>query len=277
MSSSLDRTLGRVRSEGRLAWGRLTASGRPLPDFVVIGVQRAGTTSLFRDLKQHPQVIGAATKEVHYYDYNHGKGQRWYRSHFPTRRALARNPGQPPVTGEATPNYLFHPHAPWWVAAELPEARLVVMLRDPVARAHSHWKLNRRIGLEELSFEEALDREEERIAPDRRRLAGEPEYAAYDLFHYSYVARGEYAEQLERWFAAVPRDRFLVVDSETMDRRPDETFAAVTDFIGVERWRPPSFSHAHGSTGSDLAEETRARLDAHFEPHRRRLADLLGR
>ena len=114
-------------------------------------------------------------------------------------------PAQPPVTGEATPNYLFHPHAPWWVAAELPEARLVVMLRDPVARAHSHWKLNRRIGLEELSFEEALDREEERIAPDRRRLAGEPDYAAYDLFHYSYVARGEYAEQLERWFAAVPQ------------------------------------------------------------------------
>ncbi len=73
-----------------------------------------------------------------------------------------------------------------------------------------------------------------------------------------------------------PRDRFLVVDSETMDRRPDETFAAVTDFIGVERWRPPSFSHAHGSTGSDLAEATRARLDAHFDPHRRRLADLLG-
>ena len=144
------------------------------------------------------------------------------------------------------------------------------------ARAHSHWKLNRRIGLEELSFEEALDREAERIAPDRRRLAGEPDYAAYDLFHYSYVARGEYAEQLERWFAAVPRDRFLVVDSETMDRRPDDTFAAVTDFIGVERWRPPSFSHAHGSTGSDLAEATRARLEAHFEPHRRRLADLLG-
>jgi hypothetical protein len=150
------------------------------------------------------------------------------------------------------------------------------MLRDPVARAHSHWKLNRRIGFEELSFEEAIDREEERIAPDRRRLDREPEYPAYDLFHYSYVARGEYAEQLARWFDAVPRDRFLIVDSESMDSRPDETFAAVTDFIGVERWRPSSFSHAHGSTGRDLAEGTRERLDIHFEPHRRKLADLVG-
>ncbi|CAN5425909.1 MAG: sulfotransferase family protein [Acidimicrobiia bacterium] len=276
MRAFVDRTVDRARSEGRLAFGRLTASGRPLPDFVVIGVQRAGTTSLYRDLKQHPQVIGAATKEVHYFDYNHAKGLSWYRAHFPHRRTLARHPGAPPVTGEATPNYLFHPHAPWWVRSELPTARLIVVLRDPVRRAYSHWQLNRRIGLEDLSFEEAIDREEDRIAPDRRRLETEPEYPAYDLFRFSYAARGTYASQLERWFAAIPRSRFLVVRSEDLDQAPDRTFDRVTDFIGVERWRPPEYSHAHGSAGTAIPELTRRRLERFFEPHRRQLEELLG-
>ena len=276
MSNLLERAVDRVRTQGRLGWGRLTAGKRPPPDFVVIGVQRAGTTSLFRDLKQHPQVIGASTKEVHYFDYHHATGERWYRAHFPTEQERDAHPCQPAVTGEATPNYLFHPHAAFWVAAELPEARLIVVLRDPVARAYSHWKLNRRIGLDELPFEEALDREEERTGPDRRRLEHDPGYAAHDLFHFSYAARGTYADQLEMWFGAIPRDRFLVVDSESLGDRPDETFAAITDFIGVERWQPPEYSHAHGSGASDLAEATRNRLEAYYEPHQHKLAALLG-
>ncbi len=272
------RSVDRLRAEGRLAWGRLTASDRPLPDFVVIGVQRAGTTSLFRDLKRHPQVIAASTKEVHYFDYHHGRGQRWYRAHFPHRRTLVAHPGAQPVTGEATPNYLFHPHAPRWVGTELPQTRLIVVLRDPVQRAYSHWKLNRRIGLEDLSFTEAVEREDERIGPDRRRLQANPEYPAYDLFRFSYAARGTYAEQLERWYAAIPRERFLVTSSENLGASPDDTFARITDFIGVSRWRPPDFSHAHATTsgaGDGIPESTRQQLERYFEPHQRRLAELL--
>lgn len=266
-----------MRAEGRLAWGRLTASGRPLPDFVIVGVQRAGTTSLFRDLKRHPQVIAASTKEVHYFDYHHARGQGWYRAHFPHRRTLVAHGDLPPVTGEATPNYLFHLHAPRWVSDELPQTRLIVVLREPVQRAYSHWKLNRRIGVEDLTFAEAVDREEERTGPDRRRLQADPEYPAYDLFRFSYAARGTYAAQLERWYGAIPRERFLVVSSEDLQASPDDTFARITDFIGVSRWRPAEFSHAHASGGGTdgVPEPTRQRLERYFEPHQQRLSQLL--
>src|SRR5215470_750369 len=135
-----------VRS-ARFAARRATASARALPDFLIIGAQKAGTTSLYAYLTAHRDVRPAGRKEVHYFDLGFTAGaelgEGWYRSMFPLRARLAldgRRTGRPVRTGEASPYYLFHPAAPQRAAALVPEARLLVLVRDPVERAWSHYR-----------------------------------------------------------------------------------------------------------------------------------------
>jgi hypothetical protein len=237
----------------------IDAARRPLPDFVILGAQRAGTTTLYAALAEHPQVRPALVKEIHFFDRNYARGLPWYRAHF-SRGA----PGT--IAGEATPYYLFHPDVPERVAGALPAARFVVLLRDPVARAWSHYHHERSRGREPLTFQEAVDTEEERLGRD-----------AVSHQRFSYLARGRYAEQLERWFAAVPRERFLVIASETLFGSPDETYAKVVSFLGLP---PLALGHLpREGTGSyaplDRAIEERLRL--YFAPHDERLRRLLGK
>lgn len=257
----------------------MTWRRRPPPDFVIIGAQRAGTTSLFRDLRRHPQVIPPLTKEIHYFDYHHDRGEAWYRAHFPTRarRADLRRDAGIAITGEATPNYLFHPHAPLWARHELASCRMIVLLRDPVDRAYSHWKLMTRLGHETLPFLEAIERENERTEMDRLALESDPHHAAYAWFRYSYVARGRYASQLATWFHHLGRDRFLVLRTEDRQRDMPATFRQVTDFLAIAPWRPPVFSHANRADGDPMPPDVRRELEARFAADNQRLADLLGR
>lgn len=274
MNSLPIRILGRATTATRLAWGRRTAHRRPRPDFVLIGTMRAGTTSLYRDLKAHPQMLPPVTKEIHYFDYHHAEGERWYRAHFPTANQRARTGGS--ISGEATPNYLAHPHAAGWAARELPDTKFIVLLRNPVDRAFSHWKLMRRLGHETLGFAEAVAAEDGRIGKEWQRMLDDPHYAAVDWFRYSYAARGRYAEQLERWFGAIDEERFLIVRSEDYYAAPAEAWQRITDFVGLDAWSPPDFSNVHGTASSGPAPEVATRLREALAPHNAKLIDLIG-
>lgn len=278
MTGTGQRVLTKGRRAGRLLWRRATANRRPLPDFVLLGAMRAGTTSLFRDLQKHPQMVPPMKKEIHYFDYHHADGLAWYRAHFPTssERDVVQVRRGRSLTGEGTPNYLAHPYAPRWAADELPETRFIVLLRDPVERAFSHWKLMTRLGHETLPFAQAVARETDRIGPDWRRMQREPEHPAGDWFRFSYVARGRYAEQLERWFDAIDRSRFLVVRSEDHHSEPGETWDRIIAFIGADPWRPPDFSDAHGTASQGPDPDVAARLRTELAPDAERLTALLG-
>src|SRR5919204_149042 len=172
----------------------LQAGSRPLPDFLVIGAQRCGTTSLYRYLEKHPNVIGASpSKGVHYFDMNAERSLRWYRAHFPTERRR-RQAGSGAVTGEASPYYLFHPRGPDRVRAAVPDARLIAMLRDPVDRAYSQYQQEYARGFEDAeTFERALELEPARLAGERERMLADPEYESPALQHHAdlrSVARG---------------------------------------------------------------------------------------
>jgi Sulfotransferase domain len=153
-------------------WRMLSAGRRPLPDFLILGAQRSGTTSLYNYLAAHPLVLPAVpSKGVHYFDKHADRSLRWYRAHFPTRAQRRRREhpaGSPTVTGEGSPYYLFHPHGPARAAAAVPDARLIVMLRDPVERAYSHYQQEYARGFEDAgSFEAALDLEPSRLEGER--------------------------------------------------------------------------------------------------------------
>ena len=252
----------------RLTVRRLTAGRRQWPDFVIIGAQRAGTTSLTQWLYAHPQVKAARARELHYFDLNYGLGPNWYRSNFPVR-----SEGQ--ISGESTPYLLFHPLAPERVARDLPETtRFIVLLREPVERAISQYWLNRRCGHEPLPFRDAVDRERERLAGQEEIIRRGQLSDSHQRF--SYVARGRYAEQLQRWFRHVHQERILVVQSE-------ELFESTVVADGVQRWLGLEASGQPFPRGNDAVRHEEIdsavidRLRTHFAPLNQDLEDLLGR
>lgn len=259
---------------------KLTAGSRLLPDFVIISVERGGTTSLYRYITTHPCVDSAFRKEVHYFDLNFTEGLSWYRAHFPTRwRAawvLARRRHRL-LTGEASPYYLYHPRVPDRIRETLPEVRLIALLRNPVERAYSHYQLNRRQGKEPLSFEEAIGSEEERLRGEYQRLVDEAGYYSEKHYKFGYLTRGVYVDPLTRWRERFPGERLLVLRSEDLYRDPRETLSQVYSFLGLPKWEPGHFKPYNQKPYSAIDPKTRQKLLDYFEPHNRRLYEYLGR
>jgi hypothetical protein len=252
------------------AYGRATAPLRPLPDFLIIGAQKAGTTALYAYVRWHPRITGPSWKEVSFFDRHFARGEAWYRANLPVRRGSH-------LVGEASPSYLFHPLAPERVAGLIPDARLIAVLRNPVDRAFSHYQHEVSLGREELSFEDALDREEERMHGELERMMRDPAYFSHAWWNYTYATRGLYAEQLERWRAVFPQEQILVLISEEMLERPAETYARVLDFLGVDRHELGSYPRIFSRDYEEMADATRARMEGFFAEPNRRLATLLGR
>jgi hypothetical protein len=264
-------------ARGRLRYRVPTGRWRRLPDVLVIGAQRSGTSSLYRALGGHPGAAPSFRKEVEYFSRYHARGEDWYRAHFP----LAAGWGRWRVAFEATPDYLLHPLAATRAAALVPEAALVVLLRDPVARAWSHHRHMVRLGYEALDFEDALAAEDDRLAPDLARLAEDPDHDPKGLLRYSYAARGRYSGQLARWLDVYPRDRLLVVRSEDLFAAPAPTLARIAAHVGLaprDPWPPlANVSAGHGDPGpAAMTDAARERLAAAFATEPAALAALLG-
>jgi hypothetical protein len=251
-----------------------TGRFRVLPDALVIGAQRAGTSSLYRYLGSHPDVAPSARKEVEYLTRRYANGENWYRAHFPFA-FLARSR----TAFEATPDYLFHPSAAARASETVPEARLIALLRDPVERAWSHHGHMVRLGYETLGFEAALEAEDDRSAADLARI-DDPHHDPKDLLRFSYRARGRYAEQLERWYQRFPRERVLVLWSDDLFMDPATTYRRILEFLRLRDHVPAAFPNA--SARPDSAAEpamvaaTRSALAASYEDDDQRLAELLG-
>jgi hypothetical protein len=262
------------------AYARPTAGLRLLPDYLIIGAQRAGTTSLHRYLVQHPGVrTTLRTKGVHFFDTGYGRGMSWYASRFPTRLTawyVARRHGVELRTGEASPYYLFHPHVPARVAEHLPQVKLIALLRDPVVRAYSHYQHETARGFETLSFEEAIEAEPARLAGETRRLLAEPLYNSFEHQHHSYLARGRYHEQLAHWRALFDDRQLLVISSERFFREPEATFRRVLEFLELPAFTPDGFEKHNGYDYRGMGDAVHARLVEHYREPNRLLYESLG-
>lgn len=259
--------------------GILTARSRIEPSFIMVGASRAGTTSLFRALSEHPAVLRpAVNKGVRYFDLNYDKSWDWYRGHFPlerTARQHSKGHGAP-VAFEASGYYVFHPFAVARIAERLPNVRLVAMFRDPVERAYSAWKHESARGFEWESFESALELEDERMVGEVDRMARNPGYESFCHRHQSHRQRGEYADQLERMWAHLPREQVLVVQSENFFSQPEAEFKILLDFLGLSSFEPASFDQHNARPSSPMSASVRRQLEAHYAPHNHRLEAMLG-
>lgn len=259
-----------------------TAGLREGPELLVIGTKRGGTTFVWSTLLGHPQVMAMVPAAKHlksnHYFYRHlDRGPGWYLGHFPTRAARTRHAARHggALSLEASPFYLFDPRVAERAVDLLPGAKVVVLLRDPVERAHSHYRERRRAGVETLSFREALRAEEARLAGEEQRMADDPHYYSRPWDWYSYRTRGEYAPQVRRWFDAYGRDRVLVLRSEDLYADPAPVLHRIQEFAGltplplVGRKRNAIRSHERIDAVSAYA------LRAHYAAHNQELAELL--
>jgi len=264
------RLLGLLEAGRRVELELRLRQPRALPDAVILGAQKSGTSSLHNYLTQHPGVIAPLRKEVHYFDVNYARGEGWYRGHFGCQ-------GETGLNLDSSPYYLFHPAVPARMHGLLPDAKLIVLLRDPARRAYSHYWHERDKGREALSFESAIEAEPARLGRLEQRLADGD--IAHSRAHqsYSYLARGRYAEQLERWFALYPRDRILVLRFEDFVKDPLGGLNDTLAFLGLPDANSVSLEARNARRYPAMQPATMARLKDYFEPHNRRLEELLGR
>jgi hypothetical protein len=251
---------------------RATTSLRVLPDFLVIGVMKGGTTSFFNYLARHPQINPPFRKEIKFFDIHYLQGLGWYRAHFPMRFKMMSGR----VTGEATPYYIFHPTAPERIAKVLPNVKLIALLRNPVDRAYSHYNHMVRVGREPLPFEEAIEHEAERLSGEEQKIIADPRYSTFNHLHYSYLARGRYIEQLQKWFAIFPRKQMLILASEELYTSPATLYRKAVEFLGLSAWEPDDFRVYKQGVYEDMPASTREHLIDYYRPYNQKLYDCLN-
>ena len=256
---------------------------RVLPDFVIIGAQKCGTTSLYDYLCRHPQICSALVKEVDYFDKGFHRGVLWYRSNFPLCSTIERRKklqSQNILTGEASTGYLFHPHAPARMAQVIPDAKLIVLLRNPVERAYAHYQHNLRRGREPLTFEDAVRNEDERLAGELEKIRADETYSSSGYAHFSYLKRGIYVDQLKSYQQTFDRDQMLILQSEDFFQNVQSNMDKVFRLLGVQLFRlgdvPPKNVGNYAKEKLKDHSEIYNDLVSHFAPHNQRLYEYLG-
>lgn len=255
-----------------------TSKSRVLPDFIILGAQKAGTSSLFQFISEHPQVSPSSKKEIHYFDGGidtstdlYQKGEYWYRAHFTKKSEL----GTGHITGEASPAYLFNPIVPERIYKTIPGAKLIAILRNPTERAISQYFHERKLDCENLSIDAALQQEESRL-----QLSYESrEYNDFDFIHHSYQSRGLYKQQLDRYLQYFPLNQILVLSSEDFFTDPQGTLKQTFEFLDIDKdylvndLKPRNVSHNRTKVDARIYSQ----LDEFYRLPNQALFNLIGR
>ncbi|WP_207426492.1 sulfotransferase [Pedobacter sp. SYSU D00535] len=241
---------------------------RTFPSFIIVGAQKGGTSSLYYYLSQHPELSMSTVKEVHYFDINYLKGPNWYKKHFIRKDGC--------LAGEASPYYLFHPYVPGRISRDLPTVKIIALLRNPVDRAFSHYRHCVKQGIEKLTFEEAITLESERMKHGKKALQLNPFSYSLEHQHYSYLERGKYALQLQRWYKVLPKEQLLVLRSEDFFINPQNTLKIVYEFLAVKQVYPTDLSPQNPGTAGEIPQELLDFLRQYFKSYNEDLAQLLN-
>jgi hypothetical protein len=251
------------------------------PDFIIIGGQRCGTTSLHRALERHPCIMPAGAKEIHFFDIHYGKGASWYRGFFPCAfymTIMSRLKGCAVATGEASPYYFFHPLVPKRIHETVPDLKLILMLRNPVDRAYSQYHHEVRLGFEgQTSFAEALVREDERLHGEEEKILADEDYISFSHIHHAYRSRGLYLDQFKRWKAYFPSERMLVLKSEDFYEDTPKVYKQVLTFLNLPETETGRHESQNRAQNPPMDSKIRQELTDFFRPHNERLYEYLGR
>jgi len=268
-----------IRRRIELKLRKASSSLRALPDFIIAGAQKCGTSSMHQYFTQHPRLLAGTVKEIHFFDGGldpvwdkYAEGEALYRSYFPLRSTVRKKQA---LCYEASPDYLFNPVSAERMARLIPDAKIVVLLRDPVERAISHYFHELRRGRENENIETAFALEDERIA----QALSKSDFKNTRFINLSYQLRGHYVDQLARLFTHYPREQVLVLEAESFFEDPMAEMHQVLEFVGMETFPHPINVQPTGTGGNKkhIPEGVRDLLKSRFDEPNRRLVELLGR
>ena len=247
-----------------------TSPLRTLPDFMVIGAVRSGTTSLYHYLDQHPSIVKSAYDELGYFDSNYELGINWYKSLFPTifqKRKLEKKTGKF-KTYDVTPFYIYNDKVPKRIYRILPKIKLIAVLRNPVDRSYSNYFL----GSQKKRFEVIIENEKKII----ENIDRNNKEVYYKFVHSSILARGFYAEQLERWYEVFPKEQILIIKSEELASETNKVMNKIFHFLGLDDCNIHDSSKKNKIVYEPMRKETRLNLTEYFRPYNKKLYSLTG-
>ena len=253
-----------------------------LPDHYIIGAAKSGTTSLYDYLVQHQCVQQITTKEPRFFDKYYERGENWYRVNFPftyQKFIFEKIQKRKFITVDATPRYLDHPHAPHRIKEITPNAKFIVLLRNPIDRAYSNYNMRINAKREHLSFEDAIEREREYGKDEFKKMQQNERYYSRDYYHNSYLDRSVYVDKLKRWMEVFPKERFLIIQSEEFFKDTSRIYKEVLEFLNLPNQELPEYKQIGKAKYKQpkMNPETRKKLVEYFKPHNERLYEFLGR
>jgi len=247
----------------------ITASSRVLPDFIISGTVRSGTTSLYYNICEHPSVLPADYDEIGFFDSNYHLGINWYRSMFPTEKEMERVKKETnfAITGEDTPFYFWKKEAAERILKDIPNSKIIIIFRNPVDRAYSNYHLGIRKKTEKLSFEDAIDEEMNflekhsfRESVDRRR---------------SYLSKGFYESQIKIWFNVFPREKIHILSTEDMQKNPEKTLLKIFQFLGIPNYTLKNPQKQKSSEYKKMDDKTREILLNFYKPYNEKFFQII--
>ncbi|WP_413161545.1 tetratricopeptide repeat protein [Capilliphycus salinus ALCB114379] len=242
-------------------------SEKPLnPSFIIIGTQKGGTTSLYRYLEKHPQILPAIKKEIYFWNHHYKRGLDWYVSHFPSLKDSTQF-----LTGEATPSYLEDEEVAGRIAEAFPKMKLILVLRNPVERTVSqyyHWV---RLGLENRSLSDAISAELELLGNYPNI---DPNY--WEQTH-KYIWRGIYIEFIQKWMMYFPPENFLILKSEELYEQPQIILQEVFKFLNLPDFSLTEFTAYNKGYYQQMPPEIHRQLKNFFHSQNQKLEEFLGR
>lgn len=251
-----------------------TAKWRGLPKFMIIGVEKGGTSSLAMYLNAHPRIAAPYAKESRYFTKHYKRGLSYYRCNFPFQAKLKLFNQ---MSYDASPTYIFFPGVAKRIKESGMQFKFIVLLRDPVKRAYSHYNMIKRM------------KASKDILGDRTTFRQLIEYEINNPidpqdFHraeYATVVRGYYANQLKRWFKYFSRDQFLILKTEDLKTNTVDIVNQTIEFLGLDSQPMPTeykaFYNFHSHEYQPMSQEDKDFLQAHYQPYNQQLYRLLGR
>ena len=256
----------------------LTSSLRAMPDFIIIGAAKCGTTSLYNYLIKHPNIKSAFQKEPSFFNKHFDKGISFYKSQFPFY-------GQDFITGEASPGYFSYPPAPQRIAKLLPSVKLIVLLRNPTDRVYSlyHHKLKYLGDKDSYSFKEAISKEPERLDKELERIINCQNYFNsknyYQLYkkyyHHAYLQSCVYIKFIKQWLNIFPREQLLVLKSEDLYNDPVNTYEQTLQFLNLPEHDLQGYKKHNSNYYPKMNTATRSYLIEYFQPYNKILSEYL--
>jgi hypothetical protein len=248
----------------------LFTKNSPYPTFFIIGAQKSGTTTLFENLMKHTKMVRASKKELNYFSWGFEKGDEWYKNQF---REVINTTDK--ITGDATTNYIWHPLAARRIKNQFPQTKIIIILRNPIDRAYSHFNMSVQENREWLSFEDAINEEEKRLYMKEEGIINGSIIDSFDYKFHSYLSRGKYIYQIQEWMQHFDKKQFLILKTEDLMSDSNSLYSKVFEFLEIPEERIEIQNFRVGNY-SKMKSETRIKLIEFFKPHNEKLAKFLN-